>query len=161
MEKGELIHLQVDVSLPYRWAAGHYGSIMLKALRDEKKILGNRCPQCGKVFVPPRVVCGPCFKAPAEIVELATTGTLAGYSVVNYPFIDPETGRQRPVPYTYAYIQLDGCDSYLSHFVDEVNPEKLSTGIRVEAVFRPDGERVGRMQDILHFRVIEGDREGG
>jgi len=155
MEKNELIHLQVDVDLPYRWDAGRYGSIMLKALRDECKLIGNRCPACGKVYVPPRVVCGPCFVEPTELVELSNTGRLAGYSVVNYPFIDPETGQKRPVPYTYGYIQLDGCDSYLSHFIDEVDPKRLSPGLRVEAVFRPDGERVGRMQDILHFRIIE------
>lgn len=155
MDKDELIHLHVDVDLPYRWAAGRYGSIMLKALRDEKKILGNRCPQCNKVYVPPRVVCGPCFVAPDEVVELSDTGTLAGYSVVNYPFIDPETGQKRPVPYTYAYIQLDGCDSYLSHLIDETDPARLSPGMRVKAVFRSDADRVGRLQDILHFKIIE------
>ena len=155
MEKEELIHLSVDVNLPYRWAAGRYGSMMLKALRDEKKILGNRCPACNKVYVPPRVVCGPCFTAPDEVVELSTGGILAGYSVVNYPFIDPETGQKRPVPYTYAYIKLDGCDSYLSHLVDETDPKRLSPGVRVEAVFRPEGERVGKLQDILHFRIVD------
>ncbi len=155
MEEKELVHLKQDVDLPYRWAAGRYGSVLLKAIRDECKFVGNRCPSCGKVYIPPRVVCGPCFVAPDEMVELATTGTLAGYSVVNYPFIDPETGEQRPVPYTYAYIKLDGCDSYLSHIVDEVDPQKLSPGLRLEAVFRPDGERVGRIQDVLHFKIIE------
>ncbi len=155
MEKEELIHLRSDVDLPYSWAAGRNGSMMLKALRDEKKILGNRCPKCNKVYVPPRVVCGPCFVAPDKVVELSTIGTLAGYSVVNYPFIDPETGQKRPVPYTYAYIKLDGCDSYLSHLVAETDPKRLSPGMRVEAVFRPDGERVGKLQDILHFKIIE------
>ncbi len=155
MEKSELLHLQVVVELPYRWAAGRNGSLMLKALRDEKKIIGNRCPECRKVYVPPRAVCGPCFIAPDETVELPATGILAGYSVVNYPFIDPETGEKRPVPYTYGYIQLDGCDSYLSHFVNETDPARLSPGLRVEAVFKPDGERVGQMQDILHFKVSE------
>jgi len=155
MEKVELIHLREEVDLPYRWAAGRYGSMMLRALRDRKVILGNRCPQCNKVYVPPRVVCGPCFVAPTEMVELSPAGTLAGYSVVNYPFIDPETGLKRPVPYTYAYIKLDGCDSYLSHLVDETDPNRLYPGVPVEAVFRPDGERVGRLQDILHFRVVD------
>jgi uncharacterized OB-fold protein len=59
------------------------------------------------------------------------------------------------VPYTYAYIKLDGCDSYLSHLVDETDPNRLYPGVPVEAVFRPDGERVGRLQDILHFRVVD------
>lgn len=153
--KLEPLHLQVDVELPYRWAAGHYGSIFLKTLRDKAVIIGNRCPVCQKVYVPPRVVCGPCFVAPDELVELPPTGTLAGYSVVNYPFIDPETGIKRPVPYTYGYIRLDGCDSYLSHFIDEVNPERLSTGMRVEAVFKTASERQGRMQDIRYFQIID------
>lgn len=155
MGKQELLRLSVNVDLPYRWAAGRYGSIFLKALRDEKKIIGSRCASCGRVYVPPRAVCGPCFSPPDKLVELGNSGILVGYSVVNYPFIDPETGKRRPVPYTFGYIKLDGCDNYLSHVINEVDPDKLSPGLRVRAVFRPDGERVGRMQDILHFEIVK------
>jgi len=88
-------------------------------------------------------------------VELGDTGTLVSYSVVNYPFIDPETGSRRPIPYTLGYIRLDGCDTYLSHFVDETDPAKLTPGLRVKAVFRPREERTGRLQDVLHFKIVD------
>lgn len=154
-EDNKLININVDVDLPYRWAAGKYFSKLLRSIRDEKKFIGNRCPSCGKVYVPPRVVCGPCFVQPDEWVELGSEGTLEGYSVVNYPFIDPETGQNRPVPYTYGYIKLDGCDTNVSHFVNEHDPNKLSPGMRVAAVFKEDGKRVGNMMDILYFEVIK------
>ena len=97
--------MKEDVDIPYNWAAGRYGSLFLTRLRDEGKFIGNRCPSCGKVYLPPRVVCGPCFTPPEEIVELGDTGTLVSYSVVNYPFIDPETGSRRPIPYTLGVHQ--------------------------------------------------------
>lgn len=149
----ELLNINADVNLPYSWAAGKHFSRFLVAVRDEKKFIGNKCPKCGKVYVPPRVVCGPCFARPDEWVELGTEGTLIGYSVVNYPFIDPETGKNRPVPYTYGYIKLDGCAVSISHFVNEHDPDKLSPGMRVCAVFKEDGKRVGNMMDILYFDI--------
>jgi len=52
-------------------------------------------------------VCGPCFRELTELVPLSDTGIITAFSVVNYPFIDPNTGAQRPIPYTYGYIKLD------------------------------------------------------
>lgn len=151
----ELIKLQEIADLPYHWSAGKYGSKFLRSLRDEKKFWGTRCPQCEKVYFPPREVCGPCFAHIEEWVELPTEGTLTAFSVVNFPFIDPELGDKRPVPYTFGYIQLDGCDTAMSHFVNEHDHTKLWRGMRVEAVFKEDGQREGNMQDVLYFEIKE------
>jgi len=52
-----------DLEQPFRWSAGLYGSRFLTEIRDEKKFIGIRCPKCGKVYVPMRRVCGPCYRA--------------------------------------------------------------------------------------------------
>ncbi|TAK29602.1 MAG: Zn-ribbon domain-containing OB-fold protein [Chloroflexota bacterium] len=152
MSKTRLITVKADAELQYNWAVGRYGSRFFAALRDEKKILGIRCPKCGRVYCPPRQVCGPCFTKMDEWVELSDEGTLDAFSIVNYGFIDPNTGEPRPVPYTYAYVKLDGADVTLTHIVDEQDPARLQLGVRVKAVFRED--RTGTIQDIDHFEVI-------
>lgn len=138
--------------MPYNWSLGERGVIFFKVLKDEKKILGIKCPKCNKVYIPPRRVCGACFEEMNEWVELGNTGTIEAFSVVNYEFIDPDTGEFRAVPYTYGYIKLDGADTTLTHNIDEVEVDKLKIGSRVEAVFAD--KRVGRITDIIHFRLV-------
>jgi len=65
----------------------------------------------------------------------------------------------REVPYTTCSIVLDGGDAVLMHFLDESDPDKILLNNRVEAVFRPDGERTGSPLDIEYFRVIPGEVE--
>ena len=155
MTKQELLVYAEVLEIPYHWSAGRLGSKFLAAIRDEGKFYGHKCPSCGSVYLPPRRVCGPCYVQPDEWVELRDTGTLAAYSVVNYPFIDPETGALRPVPYTYGFIKLDGATSFLGHFVNELDPQKLSPGLRLQAVFRDRAERIGSLKhDVLYFRII-------
>ena len=153
-EKKRLITLESgEMEQPFRWAAGVYGSKFLTELRDSKRFVGVKCPQCGKVYVPPRRVCGPCYVELTELVPVSDQGELITYTVVSFGFVDPSTGKQKPVPYGYAVIKLDGADTYLLHFVDETDPAKLKAGARVKAVF--EEERTGSMLDIKYFELLE------
>ena len=38
-------------------STGATGTKFLKEIRDNKKIMGIKCPSCGKVYVPPRLHC--------------------------------------------------------------------------------------------------------
>lgn len=139
---------------PFNWSAGAYGSKFLTEIRDNEKITGIKCPRCGRVYVPLRRVCGPCFEEMTELVPVSSEGTIATYSVVSFGFVDPSTGKKKPVPYGYAAIHLDGADSYILHFVDETDPEKMKPGDRVRAVFEESEKRTGSMMDIKYFELI-------
>lgn len=141
-----------EAEQPFHYAAGSYGSYFIKELRDNKKLFGIKCPNCGKVYVPPRRVCPPCFTEMTELVEVSSEGTLVSFSVVSFGFLDPATGKEKPVPYTYAVFQLDGADNTFLHFLDETDPAKITLGSRVKAVF--EEERVGGLLDIRHFTMI-------
>jgi uncharacterized OB-fold protein len=144
-----------DVGMPYEWSIGIYGSKFFQEIRAHQRFVGIRCPQCGKVRVPPRRVCGTCFRELDELVPLPPTGTIIAFTIVNYPFIDPATGLERPVPYTYGYIQLDGADNIFSHIINETDETRIKVGMRVRAVFKPAAEMQGNIQDIRHFEIIE------
>ena len=140
--------------MPYEWSIGKYGSRFFQEIKEHKRFLGTRCPKCGRVLVPPRRICGPCFQELDELVELSDTGTIMAFSVVNYPFIDPATGIQRPIPYTYGYINIDGSDNIFSHIINETDANKIKVGMKVRAVFKESQEMEGNIQDIKHFEII-------
>ncbi|MFC1822186.1 Zn-ribbon domain-containing OB-fold protein [Thermodesulfobacteriota bacterium] len=140
--------------IPYKWAAGRYGSHFLTEIRDNGKFWGVRCPSCQKVYIPPRRVCGPCFAEMTEWVELGEEGILTGFSIVDYGFLDPDTGKARPVPYTTIYVKLDGADTGFCHSLDETDLSKIKVGMRVRAVFKPKEKREGMPTDIEYFTKI-------
>ena len=140
--------------MPYEWSIGIYGSKFFHEIKENKRFIGIKCNSCGKVYVPPRRVCGPCFKELNELKPLSDSGVITAFSVVNYPFIDPNTGLQRPIPYTYGYIKLDGADNIFSHIINETDLNKIKVGMKVKAIFKERSEMEGNIKDIKHFEIV-------
>ncbi len=136
----------------YYWHCGYYTSRFLLGLRDQTTILGVRCSACGRVYVPPREVCGRCFKTMNEWVDLGTEGTIYAFTVVKLPYVDPNTGLPIKVPRTDIYVQFDGADTRLMHWLDEGDETKIKVGARVKAVFKK--ERRGTIHDIEYFTQV-------
>ncbi|MCD6638932.1 MAG: OB-fold domain-containing protein [Nocardioides sp.] len=135
------------VSLDYVYAASPEESSFFRGLA-EGRILGQRCPACGKVYVPPRGAC-PVDGVPTdEEVELPPRGTVTTFCVVNVPFL----GQKITPPYVSAYVLLDGADIALQHLVQEVPADEVRMGMRVEAVWKPREEWDTTIENISHFR---------
>lgn len=134
------------LALPYQYYAGEVSSRFLLALR-EGKIFGARCPECNKVYVPPRAVCERHIQQKLdEWVELPGPGTVKQFTVIRYQ----EPYLPFPPPYVLALIQLDGADSALAHVVRGVAPSEMRVGLRVRPVFRKKPE--GTLGDIECFK---------
>jgi uncharacterized OB-fold protein len=143
----EDLTLKGQIAVPYSWWVGETGSRFLITLRDEKRITGNRCSRCGKVFVPPRKNCGTCFIPITDWVDISDEGTVESFTVVRFPFkIQPVE-----VPFAYVLVKLDGADVSLLHIVKE-GVESLNKGTRVKARFKED--RRGHIFDIECFHII-------
>lgn len=140
--------------MPYDYHAGFYYSRFLKELRDNKRIYGIKCPRCEKVYVPPRIVCRDCFVTMEEFVEVGNEGTLLAFTVTNFPYTDTTRGEPKKIPYTAAYIKLDGSDSNIVHCLDETDEKKIKAGMRVRAVFS-DTRTGDYFHDIDHFEIIQ------
>lgn len=153
-KQAEQLQVTFTHAMPYEWSVGLYGSKFFKEIKEKGRFAAIKCPDCGKVYVPPRRVCGPCFKELTEIVSLPPTGVITAFSVVNYPFIDPFTGKQRPVPFTYGYIRIDGADSIFSHIINELDESKIKVGMKVRAVFKEKSAMEGNVRDIKYFEII-------
>jgi len=152
--KEEFLTVRFNTPMPYEWSIGRYGSRFFQEIREHQRFLGIRCPSCNTVYVPPRRLCGPCFRELYELVPLPNRGTLTAFSVVNYPFLDPDTGKPRPIPYTYGYIRIDGADAIFSHIINETDVNRIRVGMKVRAVFKDPREMRGNIQDIRHFDLL-------
>ena len=142
-----------DAEQPFNYAVGMHGSKFFEVLRDQKKFLGLKCPKCNKVYIPPRGNCGECFIAMDEWVEVGPGGTIGTFTILRYAFIDPETGEQKPIPYGYGFVKLDGADTLFQHYINIEDESKIKIGARVEPVFAEN--RKGSIRDVEYFRVVD------
>lgn len=137
-----------QVSLPYRWSYGKALTRFFQESRDNKRLMGTRCPRCSSVTVPAARICTRCFVETTDWVEVSDHGVLETFTTVHLPF----PGQPTEPPYTYGLILLDGASTYFSHLIEEP-AEALRCGMRVEAVW--SDERKGDLFDILYFRKEE------
>jgi len=149
----DVIRVPFLMKMEYRYALGAYATRFFQELKDHGRLIGIQCPECERVYIPPRPVCGICFAETHEWVPVSSEGVLVGATVVRLPFIDPMTGERRPVPYGMGIIRLDGASTAMYHFVDETDDAKLKVGRRVKARIRPT--RQGNMRDIECFELVD------
>ena len=119
----------------------------LKALK-QGRLVGQRCPRCGKVYVPPRGACPVDGVPTEEEVELPDRGVVTTFCIVNVPFL----GQRIEPPYVAAYVLLDGADIAFLHLILDCAAEDVRMGMRVEAVWKPRDEWEYGLQNITHFR---------
>ncbi|MFF3958608.1 Zn-ribbon domain-containing OB-fold protein [Streptomyces sp. NPDC001890] len=120
--------------LDYRYTPGRAQSAYLGAL-SRQHIVGERCPSCHKVYVPPRGACPTCGVATTEQVEVGPRGTVTTFCIVNIKAknLDIE------VPYVYAHVALDGADLALHARIGGIPYDQVRMGLRVEPVWTEDG----------------------
>ena len=137
---------QDEFPISNRYTFGLAGERFFRAIKDEGRILGTRCAHCERTYVPASLFCERCMRALDEWVDVGTRGEVHTYTLL---YVDPE-GKPRETPEIVALIRLG--DGGLIHRLGEVDPEELSIGMAVEAVFKPASEREGSILDITHFR---------
>ncbi|KUO15592.1 Zn-ribbon domain-containing OB-fold protein [Streptomyces dysideae] len=146
---GEFADLATGIVAParldYTYSPGRAQSAYIAALSGRRTV-GERCPSCRKVYVPPRGACPTCGVATAEQVEVGPGGTVTTFCIVNIKAknLDIE------VPYVYGHIALDGADLALHGRIGGIPYDQVRMGLRVEPVwtegarypdhYRPTGE---------------------
>ncbi len=135
------------IRVEYTYTAGRAPSRFLRGL-TERRFIGQRCPQCGGVYVPPRGSCAMCGVATEGEVEVGPKGTITMFCIVNLPFY----GQQIKPPYACASIQLDGADISLFHLIQECPADQVHMGMRVEPVWVEGSELLPSMESVKYFR---------
>ncbi|MFF5184584.1 Zn-ribbon domain-containing OB-fold protein [Streptomyces sp. NPDC000345] len=127
---GIVAHARLD----YTYSPGRAQSAYITAL-SARRTVGERCPSCRKVYVPPRGACPTCGVATDEQVEVGPAGTVTTFCIVNIKAknLDIE------VPYVYAHIALDGAGLALHGRIGGIPYDQVRMGLRVEPVWTEGG----------------------
>ena len=142
---GPVTMITTPVRLRYEHTVSPGETSYLLALA-EGRLIGQRCPACGKVYLPPRGACPVDGVPTQEEVELPGTGIVTTFCVVNVPF----AGQKFPSPYVAASVLIDGADIAFQHLILGCPPQDVRMGMRVRAVWKPREEwDVGH--NIDHF----------
>ncbi len=145
------------VRLHYEHTASPGESAYLRGLAD-RRLLGQRCGVCGRVYVPPRGTCPVDGVPTREEVELPETGTVTTFCVVNVAY----PGQRVTPPYVAAAVLLDGADIAFQHLILGCEPGEVRMGLRVRAVwgdagtishFAPAGEPDAAVRELREVPV--------
>ncbi len=142
--------LEGDMPTQGRYTVGIAGEKFFREIQENAKFLGTVCPTCDIVYVPPRLYCERCFAHLEDWLEVSTTGRVYTFTTVHLDL----DGKRLPEPRVMAFVQLDGSDGGLLHFLGELESDGVCIGMPVEAVFKDAAERKGSILDIAYFRPI-------
>ncbi len=126
------------IELPYKLTTGHAAAAFLAELAG-RRIVGTRCPSCERVLVPAQDFCAPCGETLDQLVVVAPTGTLSGFTETAAGVI--------------GLVRLDGASTDLVHRILEAGVADLEIGQRVVARWSDAPE--GNMLDISGFAPEE------
>ena len=139
--------ITTPVRLHYEHTASAGESRFLAGLASGR-LLGERCPVCGKVYIPPRGACPTDGVPTTDEIELPDVGTVTTFCVVNVPY----PGQRVAPPYVAAAILLDGADIPFQHLILGCKASEVRMGMRVKAVWKPRDEWGTTPENIDHFR---------
>jgi uncharacterized protein len=139
--------ITTPVRLHYEHTAAPGETSYLRGLQAGR-LLGQRCPACGKVYIPPRGACPTDGVPTTDEVELPATGTVTTFCVVNVPY----PGQRVAPPYVTAAVLLDGADIAFQHLILGCAASAVRMGMRVAAVWKPREQWGTTPENIDHFR---------
>ena len=153
MSDVELISIPGLWAFNYNYFAGENASRFFKELKENRRIMGTRCPSCKRVLVPARGLCDACMEYTSEWQEVGPEGTLETFTIVatQFPGLPPP-------PLVMAYVTLDRADTALINLVHgmqlgdiDAAAQKLNKLPRVTTRFVNDPK--GRITDFS-FELI-------
>jgi uncharacterized OB-fold protein len=113
----------------------------------ERRLLFQRCSECGNMRYPASIVCPDCHSTACEWVESKGEGRIYSFVVFRRAFHPAMDGR---IPYVVAVVELDEGPSFLTNIVG-TDPAQIRCDQRVRLTWE-------KMEDGLSlpvFRIAE------
>jgi uncharacterized OB-fold protein len=110
---------------------------------NQHKLMGSRCLDSGKLYVPPRAMCTESYSTNMEWVEVSGKGRLRAFTVVAVgPTAMIEAGYNIKNPYCAGIVELEEGPSVSGQIlgVDVTQPESIEIGMPLKATFVERGE---------------------
>jgi len=142
--------VRMPAAMVYDYSPGLARTRFLLGL-EQKKILGERCPSTGEVYVAPTGVAPVSGLKTTEQVEVGPRATITSFCVVHIGF----GVNAPPTPFVSALFLPDGAAVSLYGTVGEVDYDKVRIGMRVEPVWVDDDQLTTSMENIRYWRPID------
>ena len=146
----DLLVLPGNWNFDYNYFAGETASRFFAELRDNRRIMGRRCPSCHRLFVPAKSFCDACYVETGEWEEVGLEGTIEAFTIIQAKF----PGLPDP-PIAIGFVTLDGADSAVLNFIRGIDLSDVDAAgmrmfheTRVAVEFSDDPQ--GRITDF-HF----------
>ena len=149
-EQEPITGIEVPIYLRYQFTAGEAASRFLGEVK-QGRLVGQRCPECNNVYIPPRGACAACGVPTKEEVEVSDKATVESFTIVWIPI--PNNPIQPP--YIIANLVPDGANISFIHLMSECVNEEVHIGQRVQAVWKPEEEWDFAMDNIQYFKPID------
>ncbi len=146
---GDVVTWDDEYAVEYDWDSGVAIGAYLEGLKNGK-LLASYSPSSDRTVVPPRTFDELTWEEIDDLRDLPGTGRVNTFSLC---YVNWDASR-RDDPLIPAVIELDGASEGMGilHMLAEVDPDNVSLGMAVEAVWKPEAERQGAITDILYFR---------
>ncbi len=143
------MHWPGDMQADYLYTSGIAGDKLFKHIKKNDSFLASKCPNCEKVYFPPRSYCEDCFCeiSEEEWIEVPAVGTIKLHTIVT---ID-SYGKKLEEPRIIGMINIENTDSMILGVIKIENIDEDLQGKQVKAVFQPQEKREGTLKDILYF----------
>ncbi len=142
--------IETPIYLKYNFTAGEATSRFLSQVK-EGRLVGQRCPSCHNVYVPPRGSCASCGIPTSEEVAVSDKGTVESFTIVWIPI--PNNPIQPP--YIIANLIPDGANMSFIHLMSDCVNEDVHIGQRVQAVWKEREDWDYGMDNIQYFTPID------
>jgi len=142
--------IRVPASMVYDYTPGAAPTRFLRGLK-EKKILGERCPTSGDVYVPPRGMSPVVGLPTTEQVEVGPKGSVTSFCIVHIGFGE----NAPPTPFVSALVLPDGAAVSVYGTVLGIAHDQVRIGMRVQPVWAPDEELTTSFENIRHWEPID------
>lgn len=96
------------------------------AALKEGRLINTHCPECGKAFWPPRIICPDCMVDNLEWKDMPSEGTVVAFSV-------QESGVPLgfKAPLIFAVVELGNSTRLFTHLLD-TKVEDVDIGVKVK-----------------------------
>ena len=149
-DENVITDMEAPIYLNYNFTAGGAATRFLTEIK-EGRLVAQRCPSNGLVYMPPRGSCPISGEATTEEVQLGNKATVESFTIVHIPI--PGNALQPPI--VIANLVPDGVNHSFIHLMSECDNDSVHIGQRVEAVWKPKEEWDISMNNIAYWRPLE------
>ena len=142
--------VEAPIYLKYNFTAGNATTRFLHEIK-QGRIVGQRSPVTGSVYVPPRGSCPASGVPTTEEVQVSDKATVESFTIVWIPI--PNNPIQPP--FVVANLIPDGANISYIHLMSECDNEEVHIGQRVQAVWKDESEWTHSMNNIKYFKPID------